>query len=58
VKKVTLMITPRGEQLTQLRMKMLINEEQKLDRRLVTEIWQRIEREAMLDSGPSRRANP
>jgi len=54
VKKVTLMVTPRGERLTQLRMKVLINEEQTLDRRLMTEIWQRIEREAMLDAPPPR----
>ena len=52
VRKVTLLVTRRGAQRTQVRVKMLINEEQQLDRRLVTEIWQRIEREAMLDSGP------
>lgn len=55
VKKVTLMVTPRGERLTQLRMKVLINEEQKLDRQLMTAIWQRLEREAMLDTRPPRR---
>jgi len=55
VKKVTLMVTPRGERLTQLRMKVLINEEQELDRELMTAIWQRLEREAMLDTRPSRR---
>ncbi len=49
------MITPRGERLSQLRMKVLINEEQKLDRRLMTALWQRIEREAMLDMPPSAR---
>lgn len=54
VKKVTLMVAPRGEQLTQLRMKVLINEQQKLDRELMTEIWQRLEREAMLDEPPRR----
>jgi hypothetical protein len=55
VKKVTLMVRPRRPDRTQIRMKVLINEKQKLDRRLMTRIWQRIEREAMLDSGPSRR---
>jgi hypothetical protein len=54
VKKVTLMVTPRGDRLTQLRMKVLINEEQKLDRELMTAIWQRLEREAMLDTRPPR----
>ena len=58
VRKVTLLITRRDAQRTQVRVKMLINEEPQLDRRLVTEIWQRIEREAMLDSGPSRRRTP
>ena len=56
VKKVTLMVTPRRRNLTQIRMKVLVNEKQKLDRKLMTAIWQRIEREAMLDAGPSRRA--
>ncbi|UCF32315.1 MAG: hypothetical protein JSV78_08250 [Phycisphaerales bacterium] len=55
VKKVTLMVSPRRPDRTQIRMNVLINEKQKLDRRLMTRIWQRIEREAMLDSGPSRR---
>ncbi len=55
VKKVTLMVTSRNDRLTQLRMKVLINEEQKLDRKLMTEIWQRIEREAMLDEPPRSR---
>ena len=54
VRKVTLLITPHDAQRTRVRVKMLINEEQQLDRRLVTEIWQRIEREAMLDAAPSR----
>ena len=55
VRKVTLLVSRRDARRTQVRVKMLINEEQQLDRRLVTEIWQRIEREAMLDSGPSQR---
>lgn len=56
VKKVTLMITPKGARVTQIRMKVLINEQQQLDRKLMTEIWQRIEREALLESRPSERA--
>jgi hypothetical protein len=54
VKKVTLMVRPRTDRTTQLRMKVLINEEQQLDRTLMTQIWQRIEREAMLDAPPNR----
>ena len=55
VKKVTLLITSRGPTTTQIRMKVLVNEEQQLDRTLMTKLWQRIAREAMLDSGPRRR---
>ena len=54
VKKVTLMIRPRGDRATQLRMKVLVNEVQQLDRKLMTAIWQRIAKEAMLDAPPSR----
>ena len=46
VKKVSLLVSDRGPRLTQLRMKVLINEEQ--------QSWQRIEREAMLDTRPAR----
>jgi len=53
VKKVTLMVRPRTDGTTQLRMKVLINEEQQLDRKLMTKIWQGIEREAMLDAPPN-----
>ncbi len=53
VKKVTLMLRPRNDRTTQLRMKVLINEEQQLDRTLMTQIWQRIAREAMLDAQPN-----
>jgi len=53
VRKVTLMVRPKGRDQTQLRMKMLIDEQPKLDRKLVTQLWIRIEREAMLDAGPS-----
>lgn len=55
VKKVTLLITPRAPQLTQVRMKVLVNEEEQLDRKLMTAIWQRIEREIMLNERPARR---
>ncbi len=49
VRKVTLLLRPRGPRLTQLRMKVLIDEEPVIERELMTAIWQRIEREAMLD---------
>ena len=52
VKKVSLLITPRGPRRSQLRMKVLVNEKPKLDRTLMTQIWQRIEREAMLETQP------
>ena len=55
VKKVTLLITPRAPQLTQVRMKVLVNEKEQLDRKLMTAIWQRIEREIMLNERPTRR---
>lgn len=54
VTKVTLLVVPRGPRATQLRMKVLINEEPQMDRKLMTAIWQRIEREAMLDDRPRR----
>ncbi len=53
VQKVTLMVRPAGRDQTVLRMKLLINEIPKLDRKIVTAVWLRIEREAMLDAGPS-----
>lgn len=55
VKKVTLLLRPRGRKVTQIRMKVLVNEEQQLDRKLMTALWQRIAREVMLDEGPSSR---
>lgn len=48
VKKVTLMITPCGPNKTTVRMKVLINEQPQVDEKLMTDIWQRIEKEAML----------
>jgi len=56
VKKVTLMLSALEPRVTQLRMKMLINEEPQHDRTLMTKIWQQIEREAMLESRPSDRS--
>lgn len=53
VKKVSLMLSPRGKNITQLRMKVLVNEKQRLDRKLMTGLWQRIEREAMLETRPA-----
>jgi len=50
VRKVTLLLQPRGPRLTQLRMKVLIDEEPVIDRELMTAIWQRVEREALLDA--------
>jgi len=52
VKKVTLMVKDKAPNLTQIRMKVLVNEQQQLDRKLMTKIWQRIEREAMLEAKP------
>ena len=56
VKKVSLLISDRGPRLSQLRMKVLINEEPQIDRKLMTRVWQRIEREAMLDTRPATTA--
>lgn len=58
VKKVSLMIKSEEPQVTRVRMKVLVNEKQQLDYKLMTEIWQRIEREAMLESGPSDHSPP
>lgn len=52
VKKVTLLVTPINQQHSRLRMKVLINDQPQFDRQLMTEIWQRIEREAMLETRP------
>lgn len=50
---VTFMVTPLGKKVTQLRMKVVRNGTPIIDRQLMTAIWQRIEREAMLDSKPA-----
>jgi hypothetical protein len=48
VKKVTIMVTESGKCKTMVRMKVLINEQPQLDEKLMTDIWQKIEKEAML----------
>ena len=50
---VTFMLTEVEPNLTQLRMKVIINGKGVIDRTLMTKIWQQIEREAMLESRPS-----
>ncbi len=49
---VTFMLTRVEPNVTQLRMKVLYNGKPSTDRKLMTKIWQQIEREAMLDSRP------
>ena len=49
---VTFMLTELGSELTQLRMKVIINGKSVVDRKLMTKIWQQIEREAMLETRP------
>lgn len=49
---VTFMLTRVEPRVTQLRMKVLLNGKPSTDRRLMTRIWQQIEREAMLDARP------
>ena len=53
---VTFMLTEFEPELTQLRMKVIVNGKPVFDRKLITAIWQRIEREAMLESRPSNRS--
>ena len=55
---VTFMLTAVSESVTQLRMKILVGGEQVVERQTMTKIWQQIEREAMLDSGPSTKPAP
>ena len=54
VRKVTLLLTPKSPDRTQVRMKVLVNERPQVDRKLMTAVWQRIEREYLLESGPAR----
>jgi len=51
---VTFMLTPINQNLTQLRMKVVFNGTPIVDRKKMTSIWQRIEREAMLETKPAR----
>lgn len=50
---VTFMLTPLEPELTQLRMKVIVNGRAAIDRKFMTRIWQQIEREAMLELRPS-----
>jgi len=52
---VTFMLTPLEPKTTQLRMKLVVNGQPVNDRPMMTKIWQRIEREAMMESRPSDR---
>jgi hypothetical protein len=52
---VTFMLSPLKPNLTQLRMKVIVNGQPLVDRVMMTKIWQQIEREAMLESRPSDR---
>lgn len=49
---VSFMVTALEPALTQLRIKVVVNGKAVLDRKLMTKIWQQIEREAMLDAKP------
>lgn len=49
---ISFMLRPLKSDVTLLRMKFLVNGKQILDRNFMTQIWQRIEREAMLDTRP------
>ncbi|MFQ5462837.1 MAG: hypothetical protein ACE5E5_09445 [Phycisphaerae bacterium] len=51
---VTFMLTPINKHRTQLRMKVVFDGKPIVDRKKMTKIWQRIEREAMLETKPAR----
>lgn len=53
---LTFMLTPLEPNLTQLRMKVIVNGKAVVDRKFMTAVWQQIEREAMLESRPSERS--
>ena len=55
---ITFMLTEADPQTTQLRMKVIRNGKPVVDRKLMTQIWQQIEREAMLESRPSDYVSP
>jgi len=50
---VSFMLTKLEPNLTQLRMKVIVNGKSVVDRTFMTKIWQQVEREAMLESRPS-----
>ena len=52
---VTFMLSPLEPNVTQLRMQVVVNGKASVDHKLMTAIWQQIEREAMLESRPSDR---
>jgi len=52
---VTFMLSCLDPETTQLRMKVVVNGKPVTDRTVMTRIWQQIEREAMLDSGPANK---
>lgn len=52
---ISFMLTSLDAETTELRMKVVQNGRPVIDRTLMTKIWQRIERESMLDTKPSRR---
>lgn len=52
---ITFMLSPLRAELTQLRMKLIVNGKSVIDHKLMTMIWQQIEREAMLETRPSDR---
>ncbi len=52
---VTFMVTAVEPKVTELRMKLLVNGKQVVDRTVMTKIWQQVEREAMLATEPSEK---
>lgn len=52
---VSFMLSPLEPNVTQLRMKVIVNGKPVVDRKMMTKIWQQIEREAMLETKPSER---
>jgi len=50
---ITFMLTKLEPTISVLRMKIVVNGEPVVDRELMTQIWQRIEREALLETRPS-----
>jgi len=52
---ISFMLSPLEPDVTQLRMKVVVNGKPVVDRTMMTKIWQQIEREAMLETRPSAR---